>query len=225
MPPIANPTSLKAAAAAVLAAAMMASCKTEEKPGAYAKPPPPRSKQTNDNLLKPGDSIELFVMEDASFNGAYKVREKGDIILPKVGRIAIEGLTIESAQAKIQTTLKSNQLTQATVIADRIGTGGFTTFSEAPKVLVFVTGKVSRPGQHMIAIKDGEAIYAYEAIMIAGGTTPFADERKAYILRRGAQGARQRISLDLRAIRQGSASDVPLAEGDMICVPERRFAL
>lgn len=77
----------------------------------------------------------------------------------------------------------------------------------------------------MVAIENGSRVYAYEAILIAGGTSPFADEQHSYILRRGASGARTKIPLNIRAIRQGSGTDVALMEGDMIVVPERRFAL
>lgn len=167
----------------------------------------------------------MFVMEDPSFNGIYKIREKGDIIIPKVGRIAVQGLTVESAQSKIQQTLLHSQLTSATVILDRLTQPGVRNFSDTPKMLVFVTGKVNKPGQHMIAVEGGNGVLAYEALLIAGGTTPFADEKHSYILRKGSQGSRQKIPLDLRAIRQGDANDVPLLEGDMIFVPERRFAL
>jgi len=75
---------------------------------------------TENQGIKVGDTIELFIMEDSSFNGVYKVREKGDIIIPKVGRIVIANLSVESAQARIKQTLESSQLTSATVIADRI---------------------------------------------------------------------------------------------------------
>jgi len=172
-----------------------------------------------------GDSVELFVMEDNSFNGIYKIREKGDIIVPKIGRIVIHGMTVEAAQSRIRQVLLSSQLTAATVILDRVSSSGVRNFAETPKMLVFVTGKVNKPGQHMIAVENGNPVLAYEALLIAGGTTPFADEKRSYILRRGGQGSRQKIPLDLRAIRQGNANDVPLVEGDMIFVPERRFAL
>jgi len=177
--------------------------------------------------IKVGDTIELFIMEDSSFNGVYKVREKGDIIIPKVGRIVIANLSVESAQARIKQTLESSQLTSATVIADRISSAAApaVSFEETPKLLVYLTGKVNRPGQHMVAVGEGDSVSAYEAVLIAGGIAPFADERDAYILRRAGGMSRNKIHLDLRSIRQGKAPDVPLVNGDMICVPERRFAL
>lgn len=184
-----------------------------------------RATSETPNTIHLGESVELFVMEDPTFNGIYKIREKGDIILPKIGRIVIQGLTVEGAQSRIQQTLLGSQLTAATVILDRVSQVGVRNFSETPKMLVFVTGKVNRPGQHMIAVESGSGVLAYEALLIAGGPTQFADEKHSYILRKGLQGSRQKIPIDFRSVRQGVANDIPLVEGDMIFVPERRFAL
>ncbi|HLO97921.1 MAG TPA: polysaccharide biosynthesis/export family protein, partial [Fimbriimonas sp.] len=205
----------------------LCSCSTEHRDESAYMPrvPPKQNKQrTSTDSLAIGDSLEVFVMEDASFNGVYKVREKGDIIFPKVGRVVVAGLTVDAAQQRIREALQNSQLQSATVIVDRINkTPHSLPFEEKPKILVFVTGKVNRPGQHVIAVENG-TVYAYEAVLIAGGIAPFADEKHAYILRRGANGEREKITLDLRSIRQGRSSDRPLAEGDMICVPERHFS-
>lgn len=203
------------------------SCTKQDKEGPFdPMPAGVQSKPSaNPNILQVGETLEIFVMEDVSFNGTYKIREKGDIIFPKVGRIQVAGMTPESAQFKIQQTLQGSQLTTATVIADRVGKNAGAIFEEKPKMLVFVTGNVNRPGQHMIALENGNSLYAFEAILIAGGTNSFADERKAYVLRRGGNGTRQKIPLDIRSIRQGAVPDIGLAEGDMIFVPARRFSM
>ena len=195
--------------------------------GLPQRSPKPVQQSQNRDILQVGDTIEVFVMEDSSFNGIFKVREKGDIIIPKVGRVEVSGLSIDAAQQKIKNTLESSQLTSATVIADRISAiaSSPVTFEESPKILVYLTGKVNRPGQHMLAISSGDTVSAYEAVLIAGGVAQFADERDAYILRRAGGNNRTKIPLDLRSIRQGTSPDIPLANGDMICVPERRFAL
>ncbi len=215
----------------ILAALACPSCKTEDVSRRIVEPQIRIPKQApvpqNRDALQVGDTLEVFVMEDSSFNGVFKVREKGDIIIPKVGRVSVLGLSVDAVQERIKKTLESSQLTTATVIADRLSSAAAApvSFEETPKILVYLTGKVTRPGQHMLAVNSGESISAFEAVLIAGGVAPFADERDAYILRRSGGGNRARIPLDLRAIRQGKAADVPLVNGDMICVPERRFAL
>jgi protein involved in polysaccharide export with SLBB domain len=175
--------------------------------------------------LAPGDTIEVFVMEDEKFNGSYKVRENGDIIMPRIGRVNVGGLTASGAQEVVKKALEATQLAHPTVIVDRTGTTGQQSFEEKSKMLVYVTGSVARPGQHMIAQVGTQPIMAYEAILIAGGTTPYADERRAYILRRGRSTSRTQIPLNLRDIRMGLGPDVPVQEGDLITVPERHFGL
>ena len=217
----------KAAIALAVLGSGLISCSTPEQEGRVPPAPPVRNKVVSQatDAIKVGDSVELFVLEDPQFNGSYKVRERGDIIIPKVGRIAVNGLSAAAVQEKIKGILESSQLTKATVIADRLAVTVGSNFAETPKMLIFVTGNVARPGQHLIAVENGNTLYAYEALLIAGGLASFGDERKAYILRRTNGGARQKIALDIRSIRQGSAKDIPLSEGDMICVPEKRFAL
>ena len=178
------------------------------------------------NMLIPGDSVEVFVMEDDKFNGTFKVRENGDIIMPKVGRIKVGGLSIGSAQEAVRQTLEGAQLKKPTVILDRVNTAATQTFEEKPKILVYVAGAVAHPGQHMIAQVGTQPILAYEALLIAGGTNSFADETHAFILRRSKNSTqRSEIPLNIRDIRQGHGSDVPLQEGDLITVPTRRFGL
>ena len=177
------------------------------------------------NILAYGDTVEIFVMEDDKFNGSYKIRENGDIIMPKVGRIKVGGLSPSSAQEVVRQTLEASQLKKPTVILDHIGTSSTQTFEEKPKILVYVAGAVAHPGQHMIAQVGSQPLLAYEALLIAGGTTTFADETHAFILRRDKSTKRTEIPLNIRDIRLGRGSDVPLQEGDLITVPERRFGL
>ena len=126
--------------------------------------------------LAPGDTVEVFVMEDEKFGGQYKVRENGDIIVPRVGRVKVSGLTVSGAQEVLKQTLEASQLAHPTVIVDRVGTSNMQTFEDKAKMLIYVTGSVARPGQHMIAQVGTQPVLAYEALLIAGGTTPYADE-------------------------------------------------
>ena len=188
---------------------------------------PVRAPQVSEGprTLNPGDTLEVFVKEDEKFNGSYKVRENGDIILKQVGRVKVGGLTVGGAQEAVRQTLASTQLANPTVIVDRTGSSSSQSFEEKAKLLIFVTGAVKSPGQHQIAITGNQPLLAFEALLIAGGTTPFADEAHAFILRRGTGTTRTTIPLNIRNIRQGVGADVPLQEGDLITVPERRFGI
>jgi protein involved in polysaccharide export with SLBB domain len=74
-------------------------------------------------------------------------------------------------------------------------------------------------------MNDREGLTAYEALLIAGGPTPFADQRRAYILRKTTNGQRGRIPVDFKALSRAEATDIPIQQGDVIFLPERRFGL
>ncbi len=175
--------------------------------------------------LAPGDEIEVFVMEDEKFNGKYKVREGGDVILPKLGRVKVSGASLKGAESLIKAALERDQLTKATVIVDRtFAVDSAASNASISRLTIYLSGAVNRPGQHDIAMPAGN-LGAYEALIIAGGAHRLGDERKVQVLRRKSDGARQTIQIDLGAIKSGSKRDLPLQQGDIILVPERAFVL
>ena len=174
--------------------------------------------------LQVGDQIEVLVSEDSQFNGTYRVREDGDVILPKLGRIVVKGLTTSQTESVFKTALEKSQLVRATVLVDRIvsanaGPGGL---EAGPSISVILTGSVARPGQHRLNV-PAAGVGLYEAVMIGGGLGRYAEERKVTIMRRQADQRRTTFVVDLAAIKAGRSPDVPLQEGDIINVPEKAF--
>jgi protein involved in polysaccharide export with SLBB domain len=83
-----------------------------------------------------------------------------------------------------------------------------------------VLGEVKTPGNYEII---GQ-VTMMEAISMAGGFTPVANERKVRILRRGKNGGEQSIDVDVQDIMDGKAEDSTLIEaGDVINVPKSFF--
>lgn len=176
------------------------------------------------NLIQVGDVLELFVKEDPAFNGKYQVRERGDIIIPAIGRIQLGGKSIKAAEQIVKTRLEGAQLKEASVILDRIrNTGPGPNVVGARKMLVYMTGAVQKPGQHMLTIPKDRALGVYEAILISGGMQRFADEQKVHVLRMNDKRVRQRIPVNIKLIRQGEEPDPLIGEGDVIVVPEKVF--
>lgn len=169
-----------------------------------------------------GDRIEIFVKEDTSFNDIYSVRESGDIIIPKVGRIKVAGLSVFEAEAAIKANLEPEQLQIATVIVDRLQNRSLTAAGQS-SIIVYLTGKVKSPGQHTIPVAANTSLGLYEALLIGGGTTKFADIQKIHALRNGKDGLKSKIRMNVREINQGRAADIKARSGDIIVVPERTF--
>ena len=177
------------------------------------------------DIVHVGDLLDVVVMEDHSLSGQFGVLESGNIIMPSIGRIYLAGSTLEAAQNIVRRHIETDQVKKATVIVERVRTSEQASLAEMPKMLVFMSGAVARPGQHRVPLQSNDGLTAFEALMIAGGPTMYADQRHAYILRKNGRGDRVRIAVNLQAITCGELRDVQLQEGDVIVVPQRRFGL
>ncbi len=182
--------------------------------------------------IRPGDTLELFVEEDDAFNGKYPVREQGDIIIPSVGRIQVGGMSMGSAGAKVKADLEAKHLKKATVIVDRVSRAPLPQDSgpvpaaaapAAPKMTIYLNGKVNRPGQHRIDVPASGQLGVYEAILIAGGFSNFADPAKVHLLRNDSEGKKRKIMVNIAEIEKGLAKDPQIGNGDIVVVPEKVF--
>lgn len=180
-------------------------------------------------LFKSGDFVELLVEEDVSFSGVFEVREGGYVLIPKIGRVVVVGLNRDAAEKRIRESLQQQQLKQATVFVEHrpgptqtntvLGTA-----SSAPSITIFLTGAVARPGQHTLPLQpEGRTPGVFETLLIAGGLAKFGDDSKIRIMRLNESGMRNSVVVDVRKIRDGLSSDVPVGDGDIIQVPEKVF--
>ncbi|WP_395731839.1 polysaccharide biosynthesis/export family protein [Prosthecobacter sp.] len=167
-----------------------------------------------------GDLIDMFVLEDNSFNGSYIIRPSGDIIVPKLGRVGIQGLTLSEAEARIKSTLQANHLKLATVIVDP----GMRGETAAGGLTLRLSGETMQSGRVTVRPLGDAPVSAYQAVIDAGGFKPFAGKKKAYILRNSPSGV-QRINVNFEAVETGRASDPVVQEGDCIVVPKKMFGL
>ena len=75
-----------------------------------------KSLESPDDQFVAGDNLEMFVKEDETLNGTYRVREGGYIVVPRAGRISVSGLSRSAAERQVKNALQSTQLTEATVL-------------------------------------------------------------------------------------------------------------
>lgn len=184
------------------------------------RPLPTASKQSSGIYrVQIGEMFDVFVLEDNSFNGSFQVRSSGDIIMPKVGRIAVQGLTLPETEIRIKQTLQANHIRQATVIVDP-GMRG----SSESGLTIRISGEVGRTGRTIIKPLGNAPVSAYQAIVDSGGFKPFANKRKSYILR-NANGGITRFEVNFDQIEHGVIEDPVLLEGDCIVVPKKAFGL
>lgn len=172
-----------------------------------------------------GDTLEVFVLEDSSFNGKYTIRPSGDIIIPRLGRISASQLSLKQVEEAVQKELQLTQLKKATVIVDPVTRTGALDLGVQSGVTVYISGCVAKTGRQFVPSIAGNSVTALQAVVNAGGFSSFANKKKSFLLRRQSIGGSQRIALNFIAIEDGKSDDVQLREGDMIVVPQKMFGL
>ena len=109
---------------------------------------------TGDYHLAPGDNLTIVVFDQPQLSGDFIVDGGGGVLLPLVGSVSLEGLTLADAQQLIQDRLADGVLVQPAVSV-RIK-------EYRP---IFVTGSVRKPGSYNFIL--GETVKA--ATATAGG--------------------------------------------------------
>lgn len=85
--------------------------------------------------------------------------------------------------------------------------------------VVYVTGRgVQKPGGYVL--EDRENVTVFQAVAMAEGLSANALKRDARIIRRGPDGARIEIRVDLNKVLKGSSPDLVLEANDILFVPD-----
>jgi polysaccharide export outer membrane protein len=84
---------------------------------------------------------------------------------------------------------------------------------------VFVTGNVKRPGA--FALRESGEGTVLQMLALAEGLAPFSG-KLAYIYRRGPDGSRNEIAVELESILKRKHADVAVGPDDILYVPDNR---
>lgn len=156
----------------------------------------------SDYVIGPDDQLQVSVWEHQDLSGQVLVRPDGNISLPLVGDIPAAGLTPTELDKSIAEKVK-------TYVVDPVVNVAVLAVNSKQVILV---GEVGHVGP--IQIRPGMTVL--QAIVTAGGLTPFANKKKIYILR-GEPGKQQIIRFDYK--RSLKNDDVLVQPGDRIVVP------
>src|SRR5467141_2779262 len=167
-----------------------------------AAPPSPGS--PHDLLIGAGDLLEISLYGMPDFKTDVRVNSGGEISLPMIGALPVAGLSVEQAE-----TLIAHKLTEKGVFND-------------PHVTVFVKeyatqglsvlGEVQKPGIYPLL----GSRKLYDAISVAGGTTPKAG-RYVLITRRNDPQHPVQVPL-LTGASDAMQNNVVVEPGDTILV-------
>ena len=165
------------------------------------------------NLILPGESLEVVVLEDDSFNGVYQVRRGGYVVMPRVGRIYVAGKDLAGAEKAIKEALQQTQIRDGTVMVER-PEGSMA----ANGPVIYLAGEFTHPGPWRIPA--GVAPTVVTTILRSGGVTPAADLTRVRLLRLvGGQPLVEEVNVQSIMDGVGLPSDLSLNAGDIIMVP------
>ena len=155
--------------------------------------------------MGPEDVLYISVWKEPDLQKEVLVRPDGKISFPLVGHLRAADKTPQELEKLIEKKLQP-------FVSDPV------VHVSVSKVLsnkIYVIGKVTRPGQYVI----GQALDVMQALSLAGGMTPYANEEKVNVLRRN-DGSQVAIPFNYEQVKAGDnlETNILLRRGDVIVV-------
>ncbi len=159
------------------------------------------------------DVVILHVIPGKEFEKELEltVNLEGEILVPLIGWVKIEGLSTAQAEQMIRGKLDKDFLVDPRVSLR---------LKEAKSRAVVLLGQLKKPGTYEFPA-DGK-MTLLEAIAKAEGFTDIANITAIKVVRSSREGQRT-IHVNAEKIISGGEPDLVLEEGDLITVPESMF--
>ena len=161
-----------------------------------------------------GDHLSFQIHEDGDDSKELVVTDSGEIQVPCLGHVSVQGMTCKQLAMVIKKQLETKYYYQATVIisVDLMGSNLGN---------VYLSGAVHAPGR--IIIPGNEVFTVSKAVLCAGGFSDTANQHNVIVTRRaGSGGTNELFTVDVAQVleRGRTDKDLPLKAGDMVFVPE-----
>ncbi|MEC4817431.1 MAG: polysaccharide biosynthesis/export family protein [Scytonema sp. PMC 1069.18] len=154
-----------------------------------------------------------LVAQRPDLNFQAQISPEGNILVPQVGTLSLQGLTLQEAEEKIRLAL-NKVLVEPDVSVS---------LNAQRPVQVTINGEVTKPGIYPI---NTALPRVGDALLLAGGSTMMADLRQVQVRRRLVDGSVVSQNIDLYSSLQngGSIPNLRLQDGDAIFIPRREIA-
>lgn len=157
--------------------------------------------------ISAGDLIDVGMFENPDLSGRFRVDENGDIDVPLIGRVHVQGDTAEEAAALIERRFVDAEILQpaeshATVFIDEYATQGIT-----------VNGEVKSPG-----VYPALGVRMLNDVIAAAGGLSTAAASEVLITHRGDSQHPVKVEYNPASL-QPVIPDVQVFPGDSILVP------
>lgn len=156
--------------------------------------------------IGPEDVLEISVWREETLKKDVLVRPDGGISFPLAGDLQAAGRTVAELRGEITKRIeKYIPDPVVSVLVNRIASNK-----------IYVIGRVARPGD----FAPGRYIDVLQALAMAGGFTPFADEKDIKVIRKH-EGKDLVLPFDFRAVSRGEKleQNIRLQGGDVVVVP------
>ena len=156
--------------------------------------------------LGAGDAVGVVVQRFPDLNFQAVIDQDGNITTPLLGKVALQGLTIEQAQEKVRQGVNRFVIDPIVLLA----------LTNQRPVLVTLTGEITRPGVYPLQAPSRIS----SALLTAGGATQMADLRSVIVRRTLSDGSTLEETLNLIApLKNGTAlPDLRLQDGDVVVI-------
>ncbi len=168
---------------------------------------------TQDYIIGPGDTLEIFVWRNADLSRVVPVRPDGRVSIPLIDDLQAAGKTATQVGNEIETLLAE--------------------YVQQPRVTVIVQQFVGPFGAQIRFVGDGvvaqaipyrENMTILDAVITIGGLKEFASGNNARISRRNGNETNEfRVRLDDLLNDGDLDANIALQPGDIIIVPESWF--
>jgi polysaccharide export outer membrane protein len=163
--------------------------------------------------LRKGDMVKLEVPQREDLNRLLTIDSEGDVSLPIIGTVHIEGLTVEQAKGTLLRSLQELYPSTQSIELTLVG--------EKTRRSIFVQGEVWQPGKF-----DFEGLLTiWDAIKEAGGARTSASLEAVRLIRtEGGLSTTTMVNVQ-QALDSGNLESLPAVKpGDTIIVPDRTAA-
>lgn len=188
----------------------------------FARPP---GASAEEYQLKPGDIVEITVLEDPNLNRRVLVGPDGNIAMPLAGTLKAGGRSLTQLQSAISTRLRGQFVNPPSVTASLVALGppdGSSPDDGDPSDIstVFVLGEVQRPGRYEYT--SDKPVSVLQALAMAGGPGVFAARQRIQVRVSDEETEQVRL-FNYAALEDGKTVETPfmLEDGAVIVVPER----
>lgn len=153
-------------------------------------------------VLGPGDELIVDIYGASQTSAKYTIAPDGSVVIPRIGPVAVSGMSVEGAQARIMSTMGKHYTNSSIKL----------TVGQTRTISISVMGEVLTPGTYTLSA----FATVFHALYMAGGTSSIGTLRDIKVARNGH--IISTVDVYEYILNGRLAGNVALADNDVIIV-------